>query len=64
MHESCQGELHFLVPDPRPSLIVDLRRLAKHAAGIGAAVALVCHFLPPQYHHVCDVLSQLCRLGE
>lgn len=44
-------------------LIADIKRLYKHAAVIGFIVALICHFLPPDYRVVCDAVKQLCQGG-
>lgn len=44
-------------------LVADLKRLWRHAALIGAVLAITCHVVPPQYRVACDVLAQLCHTG-
>lgn len=43
-------------------LFADLKRLWRHAALIGAVVAVVCHLVPPHYRVACDALASLCRM--
>ena len=38
----------------------DARRVYRYAAIFGAALAVICHALPPQYRAVCNALAQLC----
>lgn len=43
-----------------PSLTSDLKRLWAAAVKIGAALAVVCHLLPPHYQAACHAISTLC----
>jgi hypothetical protein len=38
------------------------RRMWKYAAFAGAALAILCPSLPPQYRVVCDLLSSVCSM--
>lgn len=46
-----------------PSLTDDARKLARKAARLGAALALLCHVLPPEYRAVCEAIADVCRGG-
>ena len=51
-------------PEPHhPSLIHDIKRLSRYASVLGAALAVLCHLLPPHYRAICDALAELCK-GE
>lgn len=45
-------------------LIADVKKFYKHAAIIGAVLALLCHVVPPQYRVACDALARLCSIKE
>lgn len=40
-----------------------LRRAARLAAVIGAALALLCHFLPHDYRALCRAVASICTGG-
>jgi hypothetical protein len=44
----------------QPSIVADFRRLARHAALVGFALALLCHLVPHDYRAVCRALATLC----
>lgn len=39
------------------------RRIARRAALFGAALAVLCHFLPPEHREVCRVVANACTGG-
>lgn len=41
-----------------------IKRWWKHAALVGAVLALVCPLLPDAYRAPCDVLKTICTLGQ
>ena len=45
-------------------LVADAKRLAGLAAKLGAALALLCHLLPPHYRPICDALASACTGGH
>lgn len=46
----------------QPTIRGDLVRFRKHAAVIGAMLAIICHIVPPDYRAVCDALASICSL--
>lgn len=43
-----------------PNEIARLRRkFTRWAAALGVMLGLLCGALPPQYHHACNVLTQI-----
>ena len=46
--------------ESRPSLWEDMKYVGKLAAKVGFAVAIVCHFLPPDYRPICDAIASAC----
>lgn len=42
----------------------DVKRFYKHAAIIGALLAIICHVVPPQYRVACDALARFCSFKE
>jgi hypothetical protein len=41
----------------------DVKKVTKKAALIGVALAVLCHFLPPDYRVICQALSKFCTGG-
>lgn len=42
-------------------LAADIRRLASWAARWGAALAIICHLLPPHYRLPCEAVAKVCH---
>jgi hypothetical protein len=53
--------LAYANPSTQTMGAADVKRLYKHAAIIGAVLALVCHTVPPQYRVLCDQLANFCK---
>lgn len=41
-----------------------LYKLLRRAAAVGAALAILCHFLPPKYRAPCRTMAHLCKAGD
>ena len=49
------------VDDGKPHILADIRKLARYAATAGAALAVLCHLLPPHYRAICDAIASICK---
>jgi hypothetical protein len=45
-------------------LVADVKKLWKHAAAVGFAIAVTCHLIPQEYRTACDLLAQLCQIDR
>ncbi len=41
----------------------ETKKVAKRAAQFGFVLGLICHFMPPEYRPICDLIAQLCTGG-
>jgi hypothetical protein len=41
----------------------DLKKLASRGALLGFALAIACHFVPPDYRLACEAIVKVCTGG-